>query len=65
MALEDGVVLAQCLRDLPAVTDAFAAYERLRRARVERIVAAGAGQRDDGYRTWLYEHHIDWAAPRH
>jgi len=42
MAIEDGVVLARCLRDLPDVPQAFAAYERLRRRRVERIVAHGA-----------------------
>jgi FAD-dependent urate hydroxylase len=42
MAIEDGVVLACCLRDLPDVPRAFAAYERLRRKRVERIVAHGA-----------------------
>jgi FAD-dependent urate hydroxylase len=42
MAAEDGVVLAQCLRDLPEVPQALAAYERLRRSRVERIVAQGA-----------------------
>ncbi|HEX2513420.1 MAG TPA: FAD-dependent monooxygenase [Chloroflexota bacterium] len=42
LALEDAVVLARCLRDLPTIPDAFAAYERLRRARVERIVAQGA-----------------------
>ena len=42
MAMEDAVVLARCLRDLPAIPDAFVAYERLRRARVERIVAQGA-----------------------
>jgi 2-polyprenyl-6-methoxyphenol hydroxylase-like FAD-dependent oxidoreductase len=42
MAVEDGVVLARCLRDLPDVPRAFAAYERLRRKRVERIVAHGA-----------------------
>jgi FAD-dependent urate hydroxylase len=42
MAAEDGVVLAQCLRDLPDTAQALAAYERLRRARVERIVAQGA-----------------------
>ncbi|MCU1680688.1 MAG: FAD-dependent oxidoreductase [Amycolatopsis sp.] len=63
MALEDSVVLAQCLRDLPKIPDAFAAYERLRRGRVERIVSAGAGQGGEGYRTWLYDHHIDWDAP--
>jgi len=42
MAAEDGVVLAKCLRDLPDVPQALVAYERLRRARVERIVAQGA-----------------------
>lgn len=42
MALEDGVVLAQCLRDAPDVRRAFALFERLRRRRVERIVAQGA-----------------------
>jgi 2-polyprenyl-6-methoxyphenol hydroxylase-like FAD-dependent oxidoreductase len=42
MAIEDAVVLARCLRDLPDFGQAFAAYERLRRARVERIVAHGA-----------------------
>jgi 2-polyprenyl-6-methoxyphenol hydroxylase-like FAD-dependent oxidoreductase len=42
MAIEDAVVLARCLRDLPDTGQAFASYERLRRARVERIVAHGA-----------------------
>ena len=42
MAIEDAVVLARCLRDLPDAEQAFAAYERLRRRRVERIVAQGA-----------------------
>lgn len=42
MAMEDAVVLATCLRDLPDVSQAFAGYERLRRARVERVVAEGA-----------------------
>ncbi len=42
MAIEDAVVLARCLRDLPDTGRAFAAYERLRRKRVERIVAHGA-----------------------
>ncbi len=43
LAVEDAVVLARCLRDLP-VPRAFAVYEGLRRARVERVVA-------DAYRT--------------
>ena len=42
MAIEDAVVLARCLRDLADTTQAFAVYERLRRRRVERIVAHGA-----------------------
>lgn len=42
IAMEDGVVLAQVLRDAPDVPTAFATYERLRRARVEKVVAAGA-----------------------
>ena len=42
MAIEDAVVLARCLRDLPETGRAFAAYERLRRRRVERVVAHGA-----------------------
>jgi 2-polyprenyl-6-methoxyphenol hydroxylase-like FAD-dependent oxidoreductase len=42
MALEDGVVLAKCLRDVSGIQKAFAAFERIRRKRVERIVAQGA-----------------------
>jgi 2-polyprenyl-6-methoxyphenol hydroxylase-like FAD-dependent oxidoreductase len=42
MALEDAVELGRCLRDLPEPAAAFAAYERLRRERVEQVVANGA-----------------------
>jgi FAD-dependent urate hydroxylase len=42
MACEDAIVLAKCLRDLPDTQHAFAAYEQLRRERVERVVAYGA-----------------------
>lgn len=41
MAIEDAVVLAKCLRDVPDPREAFAAFELLRRERVERIVAQG------------------------
>ncbi|MEV1143593.1 NAD(P)/FAD-dependent oxidoreductase [Micromonospora sp. NPDC049799] len=41
MAFEDAVQLARCLRDLPDAAEAFGAYERLRRDRVERVVAQG------------------------
>jgi 2-polyprenyl-6-methoxyphenol hydroxylase-like FAD-dependent oxidoreductase len=42
MAIEDGVVLAKCLRDIPGIGNAFNAFDRIRRKRVERIVAQGA-----------------------
>ena len=38
MALEDCMVLAKCLRDVREVEDALAAYEHLRRGRVEKVV---------------------------
>jgi 2-polyprenyl-6-methoxyphenol hydroxylase-like FAD-dependent oxidoreductase len=41
MAIEDAVVLGKCLRDIPGTRDAFAAFEGLRRERVERIVRQG------------------------
>jgi FAD-dependent urate hydroxylase len=47
VAVESAVELARCLRDLPSVPDAFAAYERLRRPRVERIIAAAARTNSD------------------
>ena len=44
MEMEDAVILAKYLRDVPGFSAAFASYERLRRRRVERIVAEGARQ---------------------
>jgi 2-polyprenyl-6-methoxyphenol hydroxylase-like FAD-dependent oxidoreductase len=46
LAVEDAIVLAKCLRDREDLSQAFATYERLRRARVERMVQHGrnAGQ---------------------
>lgn len=41
LAVESAVELARCLRDLP-VAEAFDAYESLRRARVERVIANAA-----------------------
>jgi 2-polyprenyl-6-methoxyphenol hydroxylase-like FAD-dependent oxidoreductase len=38
LAMEDAMMLAKCLRDAPAIEDAFAAYEKLRRGRAERVV---------------------------
>ncbi|QIS18974.1 FAD-dependent oxidoreductase [Nocardia terpenica] len=69
MALEDSVILAQCLRDLPDLSDAFGAYECIRRSRVEHLVAfsgraatmAEAKEKArPERRSWLVDHHIDW-----
>jgi FAD-dependent urate hydroxylase len=42
LALEDAVTLGKAIRDNASIPEAFAAYEALRRERVEKIVAAGA-----------------------
>ncbi|MFI9045358.1 FAD-dependent monooxygenase [Streptomyces sp. NPDC053427] len=42
MAIEDGIVLATCLRDRPDPRSAFAAYDGRRRERVEKAVATSA-----------------------
>jgi 2-polyprenyl-6-methoxyphenol hydroxylase-like FAD-dependent oxidoreductase len=42
LAAESAVELALCLRDLPDVPSAFAAYEALRRPRVEKVAARAA-----------------------
>jgi 2-polyprenyl-6-methoxyphenol hydroxylase-like FAD-dependent oxidoreductase len=41
MAIEDAVVLATCLRDVPDPAVAFATFKRLRAERVERVVKHG------------------------
>jgi FAD-dependent urate hydroxylase len=46
LAIESAVQLARCLRDLP-VPSAFATYEHLRRARVERIIKMAARTNSD------------------
>jgi len=38
MAMEDAVVLAKCLRDVPDAESAFAAFEAMRKDRVEWLV---------------------------
>jgi 2-polyprenyl-6-methoxyphenol hydroxylase-like FAD-dependent oxidoreductase len=42
LAIESGIQLARCLRDIGDVATAFGTYERLRRCRVEKIAARGA-----------------------
>lgn len=70
LAIEDAVILAKCLRDIPRPADALRTYEQLRRTRVEHIAQSGAsgenpvptrprpsnGGSADPVRT----HHIDW-----
>ena len=41
LAIEDAIVLAKCLRDIPDTAAAFAAFQRLRQERVERVVKHG------------------------
>lgn len=53
MAVEDGVVLAQCLRDHPGPAAAFAAFESVRRERVERVVAMGQAGTTGAHRRGL------------
>ena len=47
MAAESAVELARCLRDIPYRSEAFAAYEALRRPRVEKVAAFGARNNQD------------------
>jgi 2-polyprenyl-6-methoxyphenol hydroxylase-like FAD-dependent oxidoreductase len=68
MAIEDAVVLAKCLWDVPDLPRAFATYEAIRRPRVERLVEAAAalserraGGEQDRY--WVRDHQIDWDTP--
>ena len=46
LAMESAVQLARCLRDVPH-QQAFVAYEQMRRARVERIIATAARTNSD------------------
>lgn len=39
LAMEDALVIAKCLREIPNTEGAFASYERLRRERAEKVVA--------------------------
>jgi 2-polyprenyl-6-methoxyphenol hydroxylase-like FAD-dependent oxidoreductase len=46
MSIESAIELARCLRDLP-VPQAFQAYEKLRRPRVEKVAAYGEKANQD------------------
>ncbi len=39
LAMEDAIVLAKCLRDIPDVESAFEMYEKLRKQRTQKIVS--------------------------
>jgi len=41
MALEDALILAKCLRDIPEIEPALETYERLRRERAEKMLELG------------------------
>jgi 2-polyprenyl-6-methoxyphenol hydroxylase-like FAD-dependent oxidoreductase len=72
LAIEDAAVLAQCLRDLPAIPGALTAFEELRRHRVEHVVQMGAdatnpappapGPRRRTPDRSVLAHHIEWEA---
>jgi 2-polyprenyl-6-methoxyphenol hydroxylase-like FAD-dependent oxidoreductase len=58
LAIEDSAILAKCLRDIAPLEQAFAAYERLRRERVERMVVwarslGGAKQATSPVQLWF------------
>jgi len=74
LSIESAVELARCLRDLP-LPQAFAAYERLRRPRVERVAEYGEKMNQDKVKGtvdpgatdtleqvfgWLHRHRIEW-----
>jgi 2-polyprenyl-6-methoxyphenol hydroxylase-like FAD-dependent oxidoreductase len=42
MAMEDAVVVAKCLRDLPSAEDAFKEFQRLRQPRARKVTVQGA-----------------------
>ncbi|MFE0025503.1 FAD-dependent oxidoreductase [Amycolatopsis sp. NPDC059021] len=63
MALEDAVVLGQCLRDLELAT-ALSTFVNERRERAETVVALSTGRRSNSIGPeWAYLHHLDWQKP--
>ncbi|WP_216211030.1 FAD-dependent monooxygenase [Amycolatopsis aidingensis] len=66
LALEDAVVLAQCLRDADDPQHALRVFEGVRRERVERVVARGAGRTAQRRRMprWLAQRKRDQAIAR-
>jgi 2-polyprenyl-6-methoxyphenol hydroxylase-like FAD-dependent oxidoreductase len=65
-ALEDAAELARCLRDLPEPSAAFAAFEAMRKDRVERLVTqarrTGSGKAmTNPIQTWLRDRFLGLA----
>jgi hypothetical protein len=69
--IEDAVTLGKCFRDID-IPEAFAAYERSRRQRVEAVVAQGKRNGDGKFKKssgtddpnrWMWERHVDWKTP--
>lgn len=63
LAVESAVELARCLRDLPDHTAAFAAYEAMRRPRVEKIAADAARTNQQKASGPLARMVFRWVAP--
>ena len=63
MAIEDAVVLATCLRDIPDTAAAFAHFKRLRRERVERVVKHGKRSGDGKAQGWFGVRVRDFVLP--
>jgi 2-polyprenyl-6-methoxyphenol hydroxylase-like FAD-dependent oxidoreductase len=66
LAIEDAVVLARCLRDEPTVDDAFAAYQRERKPRVDGLYrqARSRGRQmlpRGPLAAWLRDRILPWA----
>ena len=73
VALEDGVILAKCLRDIPDRDQAFATYHQLRVDRIQGLLDLSGRQirtmneakahADPSVRSFLYAHEIHWDEP--
>jgi FAD-dependent urate hydroxylase len=71
--LEDGVILAKRLRDLPSVDDAYRVYQQLRVERIKqllnltqtpvRTLDEAKENAKPNTRAFLYAHEIDWDTP--
>jgi len=73
IALEDGVILAKCLRDLPNLDEACSVYQQLRIERIKQLLNLtqtpvrnldeAKENAKPSTRAFLYAHEIDWDTP--